>query len=106
MTLDAEEFLRRFCLHILPPKFMKIRHYGILASRCKPMLRKHQFAQGIIMPAIEKKTWKEIAKTKLNFDVDSCPCCKTGKMIRVFSFDTNAPPEILQLIQHQKKMKK
>lgn len=106
MTLDAEEFLRRFCLHILPPKFMKIRHYGILASRCKPMLRKHQFTQGIIMPTIEKKTWKEIARTKLNFDADSCPHCKTGKMIRVFSFDTNAPPEILQLIQHQKKMKK
>lgn len=37
MTLDATEFLRRFCLHILPPRFMKIRHYGFLANRYKPL---------------------------------------------------------------------
>lgn len=35
MTLKAEEFLRRFCLHILPSGFVRIRHYGILASRNK-----------------------------------------------------------------------
>lgn len=33
MTLRAEEFLRRFCLHILPHRFVKIHHYGFLASR-------------------------------------------------------------------------
>lgn len=33
MTLDQNEFLRRFCLHILPPRFVKIRHYGLLANR-------------------------------------------------------------------------
>lgn len=106
MTLDAEEFLRRFCLHILPPKFMKIRHYGILASRCKPMLRAYQFTQGIIVQQLEKKSWKEITKEKLNFDVDACPCCKTGKMIRVMSFDANAPPVFIKLLEHQNKMKK
>jgi hypothetical protein len=35
MTLSAPEFLRRFCLHIWPKGFRKIRHYGILASRNK-----------------------------------------------------------------------
>ena len=35
MTLDAEEFIRRFLLHILPPGFRKIRHYGLFASRDK-----------------------------------------------------------------------
>ena len=30
MTLEADEFLRRFCMHILPPKFVKMRHYGFL----------------------------------------------------------------------------
>lgn len=92
MTLEAEEFLRRFCLHILPPKFMKIRHYGILSSRNKPMLRKYQFGIGIIIKKNEALSWKEIAKTKLNFDADKCPCCKTGTMIRIQSFDANAPP--------------
>jgi hypothetical protein len=33
MTLAAGEFVRRFCLHILPPRFVKIRHYGILSNR-------------------------------------------------------------------------
>ena len=33
---SLEEFLRRFCLHILPPRFVKIRHYGLLANRDRP----------------------------------------------------------------------
>jgi hypothetical protein len=33
MTLPLKEFLRRFCLHILPPRFVKIRYYGLHASR-------------------------------------------------------------------------
>lgn len=33
MTLSLDEFLRRFCLHILPARFVKIRHYGLLANR-------------------------------------------------------------------------
>jgi hypothetical protein len=33
MTLALPEFLRRFCLHILPPYFVKIRHYGLLSNR-------------------------------------------------------------------------
>jgi hypothetical protein len=33
MTLPIEEFLRRFCLHILPPRFVKIRSYGLLSNR-------------------------------------------------------------------------
>ena len=33
MTLDRMEFVRRFCLHILPERFVKIRHYGLLGNR-------------------------------------------------------------------------
>jgi hypothetical protein len=36
MTLSLAEFLRRFCLHILPPRFVKIRHYGLLSNRDRP----------------------------------------------------------------------
>jgi hypothetical protein len=36
LTLSLAEFLRRFCLHILPPRFVKIRHYGLLANRDRP----------------------------------------------------------------------
>jgi hypothetical protein len=33
MTLAAEEFLRRFLLHVLPEGFQRIRYYGFLANR-------------------------------------------------------------------------
>jgi hypothetical protein len=32
MTLGTEEFVRRFCLHVLPERFVKIRHYGLLGN--------------------------------------------------------------------------
>lgn len=35
MTISAEEFIRRFLLHVLPNRFTKIRHYGILSNRSK-----------------------------------------------------------------------
>jgi hypothetical protein len=38
MTLDAVEFLRRFLLHILPKRFQRIRHYGLLANRQRKQL--------------------------------------------------------------------
>jgi len=38
MTLDADEFIRRFLLHSLLPGFQRIRHYGILASSQKGTL--------------------------------------------------------------------
>ncbi|HSB92099.1 MAG TPA: IS91 family transposase [Flavitalea sp.] len=99
MTLDATEFLRRFCLHILPPKFMKIRHYGILANRNKQRLHKQQMKMGVPFVKKEKQNWKEIARQNLNFDPDACPCCKTGKMIRIMSFDANPPPAALALLK-------
>jgi hypothetical protein len=92
MVLDATEFLRRFCMHILPPRFRKIRHYGFLANRNKKKLRFLQFSQGIIPKEQTKISYKEIAKNYLGFDVDQCPCCKEGRMIRVMSFSANAPP--------------
>ena len=33
MTLEADEFMRRFLIHTLPPGFPRIRHYGLLANR-------------------------------------------------------------------------
>src|SRR4029450_9076031 len=35
LTLDVDEFLRRFPLHVLPKRFVRIRYVGFLASRCR-----------------------------------------------------------------------
>lgn len=99
MTLKGEDFLRRFSMHILPPKFMKIRHYGFLANRSRKKLELQQMKMGIVREKKKKINWKEIAKTKLNFDSEVCPCC-SGKMKTVLTFLANAPPEYLKIFSH------
>jgi len=94
MTLSATEFLRRFCQHILPFRFVKIRHYGILASVNKPKLRDVQFGMGIIVETKPKPTWQEVCKQKLNFDPELCPHCKTGHFHTVSTWSARAPPAI------------
>jgi hypothetical protein len=52
LTLALAEFLRRFCLHLLPPRFVKIRHYGLLGNRD----RQHRLAAarallGAVLPS-------------------------------------------------------
>ena len=94
MTLEATEFLRRFCLHILPPRFRKIRHYGFLANTNRAMLQVQQKEMGIAPAITIKKDWKTIAREKMHFDVDQCPCCKKGRMTTLLNFEANAPPAV------------
>lgn len=98
MTLSSGEFLRRFCLHILPHGYMKIRHYGILSSRKKPQLKALQERLGVANQTEEPTDYKHITLTKLGFDIDQCPCCKTGKMVRLLNFSANAPPVLPEII--------
>ena len=46
MTLEATEFIRRFCLHILPKGFRKIRHYGFLSNRCSSTFKEFTLENG------------------------------------------------------------
>ena len=92
MSLQANEFLRRFCMHILPPGFMKIRHYGILSNRNKIKIRKIQLIRGIFPRQKNKMSYQEFCKTIFQFDPDQCPCCKTGRMITLLHFAAHAPP--------------
>jgi len=55
MTLDGAEFLRRFCQHILPKRFVRIRDYGLLSTAKRPELRKLQRAFGIYVPLVKEK---------------------------------------------------
>lgn len=98
-TLDAGEFLRRFCMHILPPRFMKMRHYGFLSNRGKKKLKIHQMQLGKMPQPKLKLNYKEVCKQLLHLDIDVCPCCKTGKMITLITFAANAPPSKYQLQQ-------
>jgi hypothetical protein len=84
MLLTGTEFLRRFCQHILPRGFVRIRHYGLLSATKRKLLRRVQQSFGItVCPASEKKHWKEICRQHLDYDPDLCPHCGKGKMITI-----------------------
>ena len=89
MVLPATEFLRRFCLHILPKGFRKIRHYGILASINKPKLKVVQKEMDIPQTGLPKR---ESKKENHDTGAKQCPCCEKGKMQVIFVFRANAPP--------------
>jgi hypothetical protein len=84
MQLSGTEFLRRFCQHILPRRFVRIRHYGLLSTSHRGDLRQLQSELGIIVPVgKEKRNWKEICREHLNYDPDLCPHCGKGKMLTI-----------------------
>jgi hypothetical protein len=54
MTLAADEFIRRFLLHVLPKGFHRIRHYGLLASPgCKVNIARARQLIAAPMPAVD-----------------------------------------------------
>jgi hypothetical protein len=87
MTLDAEEFIRRFLLHVLPPGFQRIRYYGFLGNR----YRREKLArcrQLLGMPAYEgpvpaKETapdYRECYEDLTGVSLRRCPVCHEGGM--------------------------
>jgi hypothetical protein len=94
MTLQPIEFIRRFSLHILPRRFVRIRHYGILSSSRKqqilPLLHQ-QLESRYEFP--EEKHWKQISTERLGYNPDECPVCKQLTMISIFTFDRRGPPD-------------
>jgi hypothetical protein len=102
MTLQGAEFLRRFCQHILPKGFVRIRHYGLLSTTKRPLLRQLQKAFGIQVPAIkEKKNWKQVCREHLHYNPDICPVCGKGNMITIeIMLPARAPPGKHALLKH------
>lgn len=77
MTLCGEEFLRRFCLHILPKGFVKIRHYGIYSTRFRSTILKDR--DKIVIKRIESTT--ERISRLLGYDIHLCQKCKKGRLV-------------------------
>lgn len=93
MKLSGTEFLRRFCMHLLPKGYVRIRHYGLLSSTKRPQLRELQKAFGIIVPAKgEKKNWKQLCREHLNYNPDVCPRCGKGRMVTIEILAAPRPP--------------
>ena len=84
-SLQAEAFMRRFLLHILPKGFPKIRFFGFLANR----VRKHKLSLCLKLLHIPpnqriKKTcpssWRELFLLITGRDLSACPACDSGRL--------------------------
>jgi hypothetical protein len=92
MTLTHQEFIRRFALHILPKRFVKIRHYGFLSSTWKRQKLQHLQQSLGVQPK---------AKQQKKVDLPKCSCCKIGNLHTLLVFDKRGPPKnFLGVRQH------
>lgn len=82
MTLSHAEFIRRFAQHILPKRFVKIRHYGFLSSTWKRQKLK-KLQQNLKVKPAERASKSRHRK---------CPCCKVGNLVTIETFDNRGPP--------------
>jgi len=82
ITITAIEFIRRFLLHSLPKRFVRIRHYGFLANRNRSTnLNTIRQLMGLSDPP-EKQiaSTEEMMRQLTGIDITVCPCCHKGKM--------------------------
>jgi len=83
MTLKAEEFIRRFLLHVLPKGFVKVRHFGFLANRCRRhnvlLCRELLAARSTPAPGLVPHDSDYSNESEANI-ADRCPRCKVGSM--------------------------
>ena len=83
MTLNADEFIRRFLLHILPRGFMKIRYFGFLSHKNKKeavALIRRLIDSDIKLPEKIKESIVDMMLRLTGTDITCCPKCKKGKM--------------------------
>lgn len=97
VTTTAPEFIRRFLWHVLPPRFVKIRHFGLMAPcNAKTKLEKARSLINLQEPRApdepnghitldtprKNKSWQEILQALTGLDLTTCPQCGQGKLIR------------------------
>jgi Putative transposase len=88
MILAADEFIRRFLLHVLPPGLQRIRYYGFLGNRhrqeklgqCRQLLQCN--------PSIPKTTntdaltdYRDRYEALTGVSLHTCPVCRRGRML-------------------------
>lgn len=84
MSLKPEEFIRRFSMHILPDRFVKIRHYGILGNRNKQF----KFKRCLEIFRVKPKEFENLSSAELFFKltgikIGKCKKCENGNLIKI-----------------------
>jgi hypothetical protein len=101
MTLEADEFIRRFLLHVLPSGFQRIRHYGFLAHQCRlTKLSLCRALLGVTIPAViehkDKTDYRDLFERLTGKSLRDCPVCHKGHMVHMEYFPgfPRAPPRV------------
>jgi Putative transposase/Transposase zinc-binding domain len=89
MTLSADEFIRRFLMHVLPNGFHRIRYYGFLGNRyrnkklaqCRRLLGMQKAEQAD--PPKPEKEYHERYEELTGRSLRQCPHCRQGQMVKV-----------------------
>lgn len=98
VTLDGVTFLDRWLRHLLPPRFRKIRHYGLLSPR--HATSRLELARQLLPPTTESAVptgigaensstsnlrtakWREVIRSLTGIDLDACPRCGAHELER------------------------
>jgi hypothetical protein len=82
-TLTGPDFARLFLQHVLPPRFVRIRHYGILAARCREDLARCRELLGAqpAPPRVKDASWLVAFERLFGSNPLRCPACRTGVLV-------------------------
>jgi len=97
MRLAAPEFVRRFLLHVLPPGFQRIRHYGLLANRHRAakLARCRQLLAApapVVTLAAAPLDYRDRYQQLTGKSLRDCPQCGQGHMVCIDTFLPGALP--------------
>ena len=95
MTLDADEFIRRFLIHVLPDGFHRIRHYGLFANanRAGNIALARRFL-GVPDPTPSSGGGSDGTENcHEDAEWNACPCCG-GRMIIIETFEPGCQPRL------------
>lgn len=93
-TVKPEQFIRRFLMHLLPPGFTKMRHYGLMAP--VNVNTRLEVAKRLLLPqeanpeeasesqhGLEEASWQQVLRLLTGIDLDQCPMCGAHEMRRL-----------------------
>jgi len=96
-TLPGSEFTRRFLLHVVPRRFVRVRHYGLLANGVKKsrlaLARIQLEVPAAPCPSATKdETWQDTFRRLVGKDPRQCPDCRSGRLVVVAEIPRTSIP--------------
>jgi putative transposase/transposase-like zinc-binding protein len=82
MALEATEFIRRFLLHVVPDRFVRVRHFGLLANRTRrAKLARCREVLAAPAPAVRsRESVADLMQRLTGIEIDRCPVCHQGRL--------------------------